>query len=261
MRKSMVMAVTVLTAACAGCGSSTVTSSRPGPRVLSSITDGATLADAVEWTAHPVGLGGGQVVRRVDFLIDGRTRWSSRQPPYIFGVRAGPAGRRLFPWILGPGAHRFTVRATISGGRSVTSSARATIDIALPVPRALIGTFTRRVTTADIARTQRFRHEPPDQVLPTGIWRLHIVRTGLISFDDPSGSGGNEAFTATPSGALTLHGPADWLNPPDRQGSFCGLEPDGSWSWTEHARTLTLTPHHDTCADRNSMFSGAWTRQ
>jgi hypothetical protein len=245
-----------------GCGSSSSTTGTPPPHVLSSVTDGATLVDAVQWSAHPVGLDSHQMVDRLDFLVDGRVLWSSYQAPYIFGLDDGaPAGKRLFPWILGAGEHRLAIRATVSGGRVVTSSVRVSVRVIAPVPRPLVGTFARTVTAADIARTRRMRHEPADQVLPPGTWRLHIGPDGLIRFDDPQGSGGNEAFTATASGGLTLHGPANWLNPPDRQGSFCGVEPDGSWRWIAHGRRLTLIARHDGCADRNSLFAGAWTRQ
>ena len=249
---------------CAGCGSTQstrTTSAAPKVHVLSSITNGATLADAVEWTAHPVGLTQGDRVQSVVFVIDGRALWRSREAPYIFGLQGEAAGERLFPWILGAGTHRFTVRATITGGRVVSTSAKARVQVTAEVPHDLVGTFTRTVTSRDIARTQRLRNEPPDEVPPTGTWRLHIARDGLISFDDPQGSGGNEAFAARQSGALELVGPANWLNPPDRQGSFCDVEPDGAWRWVVHARTLRLTPVRDTCADRNALFGGVWIRR
>jgi hypothetical protein len=261
VRMSMVLAAAVLSAMGGGCNSSAGKSTKPSLHVLSSITDGATLADAVEWTAHPVGLRGSQTVDRVEFLIDGRMRWSSRQSPYIFGLQGEPSGKRLFPQIVGAGTHRLTVRAVISGGQTVTSSARIRVVVSAPAPSAVVGRFTRKVTPADIARTQRFRHEPPDEVLPTGTWVLHVARNGLISFDDPNGSGGNEAFTATPAGALTFQGPANWMSPPARQGSFCGVEPDGSWRWSAHGHVLVLTPNHDTCADRNALFGGTWKRR
>lgn len=82
----------------------------------------------------------------------------------------------------------------------------------------------------------------------------------MITFKDPLAGGGKEAFTATAGGAITLQGPANWLLPANRQGGFCGVEPTGAYSWTAHADRLTLTPRHDRCADRNSMFAGAWKR-
>jgi hypothetical protein len=227
--------------------------------VLSSITSGAVLADALAWTAQPVGLSGSAAVDQVEFLIDGRMLWTSKAPPYFFGGEH-PVLKRLFPWMLGRGTHRFSVRVSTSTGKSASASALATVVVAHPVPRALVGTFTRHVTDADISRTQSFRHEPANQVLPAGVWRLHIGANGLISFDDPQGGGGTEAFTAEPSGDLAFLGPANWLVPPDRQGAFCEPEPDSSWHWAAQGRTVTLTPLHDTCADRNSMFAGRWNR-
>lgn len=150
--------------------------------------------------------------------------------------------------------------ASSSGLGTLDQSYGATVGATSPVPIALIGTFTRGVTAANVRRTQAFRHEPADEVLPAGVWRLQIARDGVITFDDPDGSGGDEAFTATPGGMLILQGPANWLLPPDRQGGFCGLEPIGVYSWATGAGSLVLTPRRDSCADRNSMFTGTWGR-
>ena len=201
------------------------------------------------------------VCRRVEFLIDGRVRWTATTPPYAFGLSDGDIAKRLFPSLLGQGSHNLAVRVITNGGKAASSSARITVANTAPAPTPLLGTFTRKVTAADVRRTQPFRHEPAgDEALPSGTWRLHVAHNGLISFDDPSGSGGNETFTAPPRGTLTLEGPANYLNPPDRQGSFCGVEPNGAYRWTAHGSTITLTPLDDSCADRNSLFAGTWTR-
>src|SRR5947209_8485695 len=233
----------VLLALISGCSSATGPKANSGKLgVLSSISDGAVLSDAVLWTARPVRVTDGGV-SRVQFSIDGRVRWSSTTPPYAFGLSDGDTAKRLFPSLLGHGSHKLAVRVVTVGGKIASSSAQITVANTAPVPTALVGTFTRKVTLADVGRTQAFRHEPAgDQALPAGTWRLHIARNGLISFDDPGGSGGNEAFTALPAGTLTLQGPANYLNPPDRQGSFCGVEPDGAYRWAAHGRSFALTP-------------------
>jgi hypothetical protein len=243
-----------------GCGSdASRESTTPAPGVLSSISDGAVLSDALQWTARPVGIRD-SAVARVEFLIDGRVLWTNDSRPYIFGLTEQSNARRLFPSLLGTGAHRLGVRVVTTSGTSASTSARVTVAATAPVPSELFGTFTREVTRADVRRTQAFRTEPGSQALPSGTWRLHITGNGLISFDDPLGSGGNETFTASPAGMLALQGPANWLNPPDRKGSFCGVEPNGAWHWAAHRRSLVLTPRLDRCADRNSLFAGVWKR-
>lgn len=229
--------------------------------VLSSISDGAVLSDPLLWTARPVGIADGGVAR-VQFSIDGHVRWSSTTPPYAFGLSDGDIAKRLFPSLLGHGSHNLSVRVVTVGGKMASSSAQITVANTAAAPSALVGTFTRTVTPADVSRTQAFRHEPTgDQALPSGTWRLHVASNGLISFDDPGGGGGNEAFTALPAGTLTLEGPVNYLSSPDRQGSFCGVEPDGAYLWIAHGSAVTLTPRHDRCADRNSLFAGRWTRR
>lgn len=242
---------------CASCGSSaTAVPAPPTLGVLSSISDGAVLSNPLQWTARPVGAAGANVAR-VEFVIDARVRWTEQQAPYVFNGD----GMQLFPWVLGPGAHRLAVRVLTSSGKQASTSASVTVRVPVPVPTQLVGTYTRTVTAADIRRTRSLRHEPAGQVLPAGAWRLRIARGGVITFDDPRGGGGNEVFSATPGGAITLQGPANWLLPADRQGSFCGVEPVGAYSWATHAARLVLTPGHDRCADRNSMFAGDWKRR
>jgi hypothetical protein len=246
-------AAAALTLICASCGSSTTP--KPALGVLSSISDGAALSNALQWTARPVGVADPNVAR-VEFVIDARVRWTEQHSPYVFNGD----GNELFPWVLGPGPHRLAVRVVTSSGKRASTTASVTVSVPVLVPSELVGTFTRDVTAADVRRTQTFRHEPADQVLPAGTWRMQITRDGVITFEDPLASGGNEAFTATPGGTITLQGPADWLLPASRQGSFCGVEPIGAYSWVAHASRLTLTPRHDRCADRNSMFAGDWKR-
>jgi hypothetical protein len=244
-------AAAALTLICASCASSTT--ANPALGVLSSISDGAALSNALQWTARPVGIADANVAR-VEFVIDARVCWTEQHPPYVFNGD----GDELFPWVLGAGAHRLAVRIVTSSGKQASSSASVTVSDPIPVPTQLAGTYTRDVTAADVRRTQSFRHEPLGQVLPAGTWRLRIVCGGVITFEDPRGSGGNEAFTATPGGTLALQGPANWILPPSRQGGFCEVEPLGVYAWSAGPRTLVLTPLRDRCADRNSMFTGTW---
>lgn len=249
------LATAALIIMCTSCGSSS-SAVAPLPKlgVLSSISDGAALSNALQWTARPVGVAEANVAR-VEFVIDSRVRWTEKHAPYVFNGD----GLKLFPWVLGQGAHRLEVRVITSSGQQATTAARVTVSVPVSVPGQLVGAYTRRVTTADIRRTQSFRYV--SGVLPAGTWRLKIARDGVITFDDPQGSGGNEVFTATPDGRITLHGPAEWVLPPDRQGNFCGVEPVGTYRWVSRPTVLVLTTGHDRCADRNSMFAGNWTRR
>jgi hypothetical protein len=223
-------------------------------RVVSSISEGAALSTALPWTGTPAGVPISDVVR-AEFVIDGRIRWTERKMAYVFNGD----GDELFPWVLGAGAHRLAVRAVTRTGASA-STAAVTVAAPEPVPPELLGTFARRVTPANVRRTQALRREPPNQVLPAGICRIRVAPDGVISLDDPQGSGANEAFTATLGGALALQGPANWILPTSRQSGFCEVQPVGAYAWSTRPRTLVLKALRDRCADRNSMFTGTWTR-
>ena len=258
MRRPIVVTVLIgLATVAAGCGSAANagTSEPPGLHVLSSITDGAVLSDPVAWTAQPVGVANSDPVDRVEFSIDGRVRWTEDKTPYFFNDDYN----HLYPWVLGEGPHHLAVRIITVAGRSASTSAQVTVS-GQQQPAALTGTYARTVTPADIRRTQPFRDEPPGQVLPVGGWRLRIAPDGVFFVDDPQGGGGSEAFTALADGTMTMEGPVNWLEPPDSQGSFCGVEPTGAYRWTITAHTLVLTVRSDRCADRNSMFTGTWRR-
>jgi hypothetical protein len=148
----------------------------------------------------------------------------------------------------------------VIGGKTAQSAARVTVSDPPTVPDALVGTFERRVTQNDISRTASEPGRDPSATAPTGVWTLHVDREGLISFDDPKGSGGNEAITATASGKLKMWGPANWLNPPDRQGGFCEPEPVGSLHWRSVDGNATVTGTSG-CADRDAVFVGQWMRR
>jgi hypothetical protein len=254
LHRSSVFTATALALLLAACGADRAART-PLLRVVSSISSGAVLSNALVWTAVAVGVAP-TGVGAVQFLIAGRVRWIEHSPPYVFDGDGG----ELFPWLLGSGPHRLAVRVMSADGHSASTAAPVTVTAEPPVPRALVGSFVRTVTPGDVRRTARFRREPADEVLPAGRWRIEIAATGVISFDDPRGSGGNEAFVASSGGMLTLEGPANWLLPLARQGGFCETEPTGSYGWTGTGRTLGLRAVRDPCADRNSMFDGDWTR-
>jgi hypothetical protein len=199
--------------------------------VLSSISNGAVLSSALAWTAVPVGVAVADVAR-VQFLIDARLRWTARHSPYVFNGR----GKGLFPWVLGAGAHSLEVRVVTTARTSASTSASVTVN-PLAVPNELVGTFTR-----------------------AGGWRARVARDGVITFRDPRGEDGNQAFTATPGGTIAFQGPANWLLPAYRRARACATEPIGAYRWSTHAGTLALTPIDEQCDERDAILAGIWKR-
>jgi hypothetical protein len=241
---AVVLGVCLLVVGCLGSkGQSHISAS-------SSIPAGAKLRGALRWTAKPEP---DDVVAKVDFLIDGKLQWTEENAPYVFNDQ-----QLLATWLLGP--HTLAVRAETFDGKTAQSAAQVTVSDPPTVPDALVGTFERRVTQNDISRTASEPGRDPSATAPTGVWTLHVGRNGLISFDDPGGSGGNEAITATASGKLKMWGPANWLNPPDRRGGFCEPEPVGSLHWRSVSGNVTVTGTSG-CADRDAIFVGQWMRR
>jgi hypothetical protein len=241
-----------------GCGSSsksptTATANVKPLRVVSSINDGAALSSPLRWRAMPAGLGRKNVTA-VQFLIDGRVAWTEHQAPYAFNEDDG----LLYPSLIGAGKHSLGVRVRMADGSRASSSSNVTVAAQPALPAAVVGDWERRVTAADIARTQSERGN--DGGPPPGKWKLHIIRNGLIRFDDPMGSGGVEAAAASTPTTLTLEGPPNWLVPKSRQGGFCGPEPTTGYRITAADGRLTLLGHDPSCPDRESIFDGTWTR-
>jgi hypothetical protein len=238
-----------------GCGSTSA--SQPPPAVLravSSISDGATLTNALPWTAVVAGVAAGDRIERVEFLIDGRRRWIEHRRPYVFN----DDHNALDPWILGRGSHSLAVRVVTSRGARASASAQVSVATTAAVPAALAGVWTRRVTAADFDRT----HARRGQVPPTGAWHVRFARNGVAALEDRSGSGQTEAFIATPDGRVTFAGPVNWLSPEGRRGGFCEPAPSAAYRWQEHASTLTLTTRHDSrCPDRDAVLGGTWKRE
>ena len=94
--------------------------------------------------------------------------------------------------------------------------------------------------------------------MPPGKWVMHL-KDGLLTFDDPMGSGGGEAVSATP-GALQMFGAPSWFLPEDRRGGFCHAEPPVSFTWTSSGSTLQISGGGN-CADRDAVFIGSWRKQ
>jgi hypothetical protein len=141
-----------------------------------------------------------------------------------------------------------------------TSSTAAAPETAT-VPSDLLGTYERRVTRADIARTADIRNEAgPHQETPEpGPARL-VITASSLKFTD---LGADPPLTIEQSITAT----ADRLSieayvRPDK-GAFCGPEipQNTTYGWEHTGEVLRLEAQDDPCADRDSLLTGAWKRK
>jgi N-acetylmuramoyl-L-alanine amidase-like protein/Big-like domain-containing protein len=85
----------------------------------SGLTDGATVSGFVDWTANVASA----AVTRVEFLVDGRVRWTQKQKPYRFG--GGDGGWDTTKESNGP--HVLTLRVVAKNGSIAGQSLRVTV--------------------------------------------------------------------------------------------------------------------------------------
>jgi hypothetical protein len=240
--RSHATAAAALTLSLAGCGPGSHATA-PSLRVVSSISDRATLAAALEWTAVPVGVRSADPVARVDFLVDGRRRWTDRHAPFVFN----DDHNALHPWILARGSHRLAVRLVTTLGKTVGTSSQVTVAPTPAVPSALAGRWTRRLA---------------GRTLPAGVWHARFAGNGVVFFAGPRGARGAEAFTAIRTGLIALAGPVLWLAPEQRSSGLCDGERPAPYGWHVHGAALTLATRHDNrCPNRAALFAGTWTHR
>jgi hypothetical protein len=124
---------------------------------------------------------------------------------------------------------------------------------------SLAGTYERRLTRADLERTDDLRDESlPDQEKPQpGPLELTLETGTLTMTDVGAGVTIRQDFSATSDGAFRIGA----YQAPDR-GSFCGpdISQTASYTWKRLGDVLTLKAQQDECADRDSILSGEWTR-
>jgi hypothetical protein len=219
------------------------------PTVTSTLKSGMVLTKPLPWTA----VVRGPAVTQVEFLIDGKSLWTEKNAPYVFNDDE----ELLVPWLLAPGDHELIARATSADGQTGEAVASVTTPAASALPSGLVGTFTRSVTQGDIDRTAQGPGRGAD-VAPPGKWVMHLKR-GLLTFDDPFGSGGGEAISAT-GGTLQMFGPPNWLLPEDRRGEFCRHEPPVAFAWKTSGSMLQISGGGN-CADRDAVFVGTWRKE
>jgi hypothetical protein len=207
-------------------------------------------------------------VREVEFLIDGKVRWIEHNAPYSY---SDDGGLLVTTW-LGPGPHRFTVRATSTSGRKATDTVIARV-VALPsLPTALSGSWRREIVTP----------VPPDpsypgDAVPAGTWTLVFAPRWIESHfpgsfnpaTSPKTGAGNVLLNDYTPGAshITLYGAVTTglfnAHAAAGGGWWCGPGgPKATYSWSVSGDTLTLTPTRgrDACSQRGGVFGGKWTR-
>jgi hypothetical protein len=246
-----------------GCGSGSETATNThatsaGPRITSSIRDGAELARPVSWQAKIASAPASDVVS-VRFLIDGKLRHVEHEAPYVFGG----SGNRLLPGTLNPGSHSFVVDAQLAGGHRLTAASTAIVAKDAPaVPPEVLGRWTRTVTARDVQRTASFRKAEYGDPLPVGTWRLRIGSDGVARYIAPTPihdvTVGQVRFD--PGGGLVVGNEIPNF-PHASEGGFCPPVGDGTFRWSVHRGQLVVHVVSDQeCADRNSFWNGTFTR-
>ena len=125
---------------------------------------------------------------------------------------------------------------------------------------SLAGTYERRLTRADIERTDHLRDEfLPDQEKPQpGPLELTLETGTLTMTDVGAGVTIRQDFSATSDGAFRIgaYQAAD-------HGSFCGpdVSQTASYTWERSGEVLSLGAKQDECVDRDSILSGEWKRR
>jgi hypothetical protein len=241
-----------------------------GPLTVTSTLDGKTvLPIRIRWIAKPQ-LAPSQVTA-VDFLVDGKLRWTSHHVPYVYG--GDENGRNeafLFTSWLTAGEHHFTVRVTDASGTTAADTVTARVLPAPAPPAALAGAWTRVVTAEDAQKAApQYGGRPP-----VGAWKLVFDRVGAWELD-PQGTGVVSGYDAEP-GTIHVYAPIQ-MTPPaaDGQGGTSkfghrvdtngGADcteagPFGTYRWTVTGTTLTLTAIDEGCPDRGAIWEGTWTR-
>ena len=147
-----------------------------------------------------------------------------------------------------------------SDDKSTAAKPPSTAPATAKVPPELLGSYTRKVTQADIDRTQRKRSEVgPNQEKPKPSRALAFFEAGGLSTRDPAGEFVvQQDYSASADGKLEIRG---YQHP--EVGAFCGPEiaQNATYAWKASGSTLTLKAIDDPCADRDSTLSGVWKRK
>jgi hypothetical protein len=229
-----------------------VTSTLDGKRVL---------PHRIHWSARTSG-----PASQVAFLVDGTVRWVEHEAPFTFSE---DGGYLVTSW-LSPGRHRFTVRATSTGGAKATKTVVARVPRAPAPPRKLAGTWRRNVPDA-VPPDSAF----PGDTVPAGTWTLVVNRRWMENhfpgtFDpatSPQTQAGFVLLSDYTAGAhtFTVYGAVTTglFDPSVARvgGWWCGPGgPKATYSWSVRGHALTLRAvGGDACSQRGGVMAGTWT--
>jgi hypothetical protein len=134
------------------------------------------------------------------------------------------------------------------------------------LPAELAGRWSRRLTRADLRRTERYRKEGPGQQAPAPGRQQLVLAEGSpqasLAISDAQGDAEGlppiamDAL-ATDGGELRLPTYVDPAN-----GTLCGHEvpSPAHYRWRVEQDRLTLKPVREGCADRDAILTGTWSR-
>jgi hypothetical protein len=123
-------------------------------------------------------------------------------------------------------------------------------------PGALVGTWKRVLTRADVDRTASFREEPAGWEAPLVGPQTLVIANGSFTFIDKTGFAIAQTTRVDSGGAFDVQA----YVAPDK-GAFCPqwIPQNASYTWALDGSDLVLTPTADRCADRDSILTGRWT--
>lgn len=231
-------------------------------KVTSTLDGKKVLPARLRWLATPSVPG--SKVARIDFLVDGKVRWTEHHAPYVYGSddNGKNEGYLITTWLT-PAEHTFTARVMTTDGKTAVDTVHARVLPSPAPPAALAGDWTRTVTKKDLEKSGP---GPP----PAGKWTLVFDRVGAWHLD-PLGGGVVNEYDAEP-GVIHVYAPIQMAPLDNGKGgvskdghnvggtdcTFAG--PFGTYHWTTTGSQLTLTAVHDGCPNRLAIWEGVWTR-
>jgi hypothetical protein len=185
-------------------------------------------------------------IREVDFIIDGRRAWVEHNAPYTYGYD----GNYFVTSWMKPGVHTFTVVAVATDGRRAMSVSRAQTSAPKSPPRALGGSWQRRISTA--AATQ------------AGTWSLMIGPIGWRVLSPARTEGALIDVAYLSSNIVEARGGiATRDHDPLENNPWCD-EPFAPvrYHWRATANRLTLTlAGPKRCDGQSRVWAGNWRRR
>jgi hypothetical protein len=163
--------------------------------------------------------------------------------------------------VAGCGSSDDTTSTAASGPAATTAAAPAAASTAAApaaaLPDGLAGAWKRAVTSADIERNAANKGTGPgeDPILP--------AQYGLSIDADRLTARGPDGFEIPEFSAFAADGKLEILAYVDTSlAVYCGpAKPqNASYTWALAGDQLTLATADDTCADRNAILVGSWTR-